>query len=51
MSLARYEAGRPGAAEALRAGDARVLEAGGWRGPEDFEAEIGRLLSQPARPR
>jgi hydrogenase maturation protease len=51
MSLARYETGRPDAAQALRQGDARVLDSGGWRGPEDFEAEIDRLLSQPVRPR
>ncbi len=51
MSLARYEAGRPDEQQALRQGDVRVLATDGWRGPEDFEAEIDALLSQPARPR
>ena len=43
-----YEAGRPDEAEAMRTGDARVLADGRWQGPDDFEAEIGRLLSGPA---
>ncbi len=51
MSLARYEAGRPDKAAAVRQGDARVLATGGWRGPGDFEAEIDRLLNQPVRTR
>lgn len=48
MVLSRYEAERPGDAAAYRHGDARVLAGDGWTGPDDFEAEIDRLLERPS---
>lgn len=51
MTLNRYEAGRPGEGEAPRRGDARVLVADRWQGPQDFEGEIERLLALPVRSR
>ena len=47
--MSQYETGRPPEADALRTGDARVLAAGRWQGPGDFEAEIARILSDTAR--
>ncbi|MFZ2102061.1 MAG: HyaD/HybD family hydrogenase maturation endopeptidase [Oricola sp.] len=44
MTLGRYEAGRPGEEDAFRHGDARVLTGEAWRGPEDFDAEMERLV-------
>lgn len=46
MTLGRYEGGRPAAQDAYRHGDDRVLMAGGWSGPEDFDAEMEQLVSQ-----
>lgn len=43
--MRHYEEGRPGEEQALRLGDARLLADGRWRGPDDFEAEIGRILA------
>jgi len=43
--MRHYEDGRPCAEDALRIGDARLLADGRWRGPDDFEAEIGRILA------
>lgn len=43
--MRHYEEGRPDEEEALRVGDARLLTDGRWKGPEDFEAEIGRILA------
>ncbi|MCI4664574.1 MAG: HyaD/HybD family hydrogenase maturation endopeptidase [Neomegalonema sp.] len=51
MTLNRYETERPDEAEAPRLGDARVLDSGNWRGPDDFEAEIDRILSTPMETR
>ncbi|WP_370318484.1 HyaD/HybD family hydrogenase maturation endopeptidase [Oricola sp.] len=48
MTLGRYEAGRPDERKAFRHGDARVLASEEWRGPEDFEAEIERLVKTRA---
>ena len=48
MTLGRYEAGRPDERNAFRHGDARVLASEEWRGPEDFEAEIERLVKTRA---
>lgn len=48
MTLGRYEAGRPGEAEAFRHGDARVVTDDGWRGPDDFDAEMERLVRNGA---
>lgn len=47
--MRHYEDGRPDEAVALRVGDARLLADGRWRGPEDFEAEIERILSATER--
>jgi hydrogenase maturation protease len=44
MMLTRYEEERPDEAAAFRHGDVRVLASKAWSGPEDFEAEISRLL-------
>lgn len=44
MTLGRYEAGRPDETQALRHGDGRVLADRRWQGPEDFEAEMARLV-------
>lgn len=44
MVLGRYESERPGETDAFRHGDERVLVGGAWRGPEDFDAEIERLV-------
>lgn len=46
-----YEDGRPDETEALRIGDARLLADGHWRGPDDFEAEIGRILATTSETR
>jgi hydrogenase maturation protease len=43
--MTHYEEGRPCAEDALRIGDARLLADGRWRGPDDFEAEINRILA------
>jgi hydrogenase maturation protease len=48
MTLQRYEAERPGEADALRHGDARVLAGEAWRGPDDFDAEMERLVKGQA---
>lgn len=40
-----YEGGRPDAEQALRIGDARLLADERWQGPDDFEAEIDRILA------
>ena len=48
MTLGRYEAGRPDEADAFRHGDARVVADDGWRGPEDFDAEMERLVKERA---
>lgn len=48
MTLGRYEAGRPAEDEAYRHGDNRVLASEGWRGPEDFDAEMARLVHTAA---
>ena len=45
-NISQYENGRPLEIDALRTGDARVLSGGHWRGPDDFEAEIERILSE-----
>lgn len=45
-ALARYEAGRPDEEQAFRHGDGRIVQSAGWRGPEDFEAEMDRLVRQ-----
>ncbi len=45
--MSRYEDERPDEQSALRTGDRRVLAAGRFRGPGDFEAEIDRLLAEP----
>lgn len=47
MTLGRYETERPDETAAPRLGDARLLESGNWRGPEDFEAEIDAILAAP----
>lgn len=47
MALGRYEAGRPAEAVACRHGDSRVLVGARWQGPEDFEAEMDRLVASP----
>lgn len=44
--MRHYEDGRPDEEQALRNGDARLLADGCWRGPDDFEAEIGRILAE-----
>ncbi|GAB4356309.1 MAG: HyaD/HybD family hydrogenase maturation endopeptidase [Oricola sp.] len=44
MTPGRYEGGRPGEGEAFRHGDMRVLSGNAWRGPEDFDAEMERLV-------
>jgi len=49
MALGRYEAGRPDAADAFRNGDARVVASERWQGPDDFDAEIDRMLALPPR--
>ena len=49
MTLGRYEAGRPDESQAFRHGDARVVTDGAWRGPEDFDAEVERLVKTGAR--
>ena len=49
MILGRYEAGRPDEAQAFRHGDARVVADEGWRGPEDFDAEMERLVRTGGR--
>ncbi|MCB1438591.1 MAG: HyaD/HybD family hydrogenase maturation endopeptidase [Nitratireductor sp.] len=46
MLLSRYENERPDETEAFRKGDSRVLAAGGWAGPKDFDAEMEQLLDQ-----
>jgi len=46
--MSHYETGRPAETDALRTGDARVLADGHWQGPEDFEAEIERILTGTA---
>ncbi len=46
--MRHYETGRPTQEDALRSGDARVLADGRWHGPDDFEAEIARILSDTA---
>lgn len=48
--MSHYENGRPAESDALRTGDARVLVHGHWQGPDDFEAEITRLLAVAAVP-
>jgi len=50
MTLGRYEGGRPDEAQAYRHGDSRVLTGEGWQGPEDFDAEVERLLQSRAGP-
>ncbi len=45
MTLGRYETGRPDETLAVRHGDSRVLADDRWRGPEDFEAEMERLVN------
>ncbi len=45
MVPGRYEDGRPDAADAFRHGDARVLDSGRWVGPEDFDADMDKLLA------
>ncbi|TWB23766.1 hydrogenase maturation protease [Nitrospirillum amazonense] len=47
MMLERYETERPDEAAAFRGGDARVLGAGGWTGPADFEVEMQALVGRP----
>lgn len=47
--MRHYEDGRPDEAVALRVGDARLLADGRWKGPDDFEAEIDRILSLTGR--
>ena len=44
--LTRYETQRPDEREAFRHGDQRIVGSDGWQGPEDFEAEMDRLVSQ-----
>ena len=48
MTLGRYETGRPDATQAVRHGDSRVIDDQRWRGPEDFEAEMERLVNTTA---
>ncbi|MGD9669241.1 MAG: HyaD/HybD family hydrogenase maturation endopeptidase [Hyphomicrobiaceae bacterium] len=43
--MRHYEDGRPDEEQALRHGDVRLLADGRWRGPDDFEAEVGRILA------
>lgn len=43
--MRHYEEGRPDERIALRIGDVRLLADGRWQGPDDFEAEIGRILA------
>lgn len=45
-AIDRYEAQRPAAQDAFRAGDDRVLAGGGWRGPTDFDAEMAQLVAR-----
>ncbi len=40
-----YEGERPAEAAAFRAGDDRILVGGRWLGPEDFDAEMARLVA------
>ena len=47
MTLDRYEGERPDESAAPRSGDARLLADGLWRGPEDFDAEMARLVAAP----
>lgn len=47
MTLDRYEGERPDESAAPRAGDARLLADGLWRGPEDFDAEMAQLVAAP----
>ena len=49
MTLARYETERPGEEDAFRHGDARVLESESWQGPQDFDAEMERLVKTEAK--
>ena len=44
--LTRYETERPGEADAFRHGDQRVVGSKAWLGPEDFEAEMDRLVGR-----
>ncbi|AZO25521.1 HyaD/HybD family hydrogenase maturation endopeptidase [Mesorhizobium sp. M1E.F.Ca.ET.045.02.1.1] len=44
MRIGLYESGRPRSDEACRIGDARILQGGGFRAPENYESEIDRLL-------
>lgn len=47
MALAAYEQGRPPDIAAPRNGDERVLSSPHWRGPDDYDAEIQRVLETP----
>lgn len=50
MAPSQYEHGRPSPEDAPRQGDIRVVGSPHWRGPDDYEAEIQRLLDIPASP-
>ncbi len=45
-ALDRYEAERPDESQAFRHGDGRIVLTVSWRGPDDFEAEMDRLVRQ-----
>lgn len=47
MSAQIYEAGRPTPDVAPRHGDDRVIASPHWRGPDDYEGEIQRILDLP----
>ena len=44
--LTRYETQRPDEEAAFRHGDQRVVGSEAWHGPDDFEAEMDRLVHQ-----
>ncbi|BCM17528.1 HyaD/HybD family hydrogenase maturation endopeptidase [Mesorhizobium sp. J8] len=48
MRIGLYESGRPRPDEACRIGDARILQGGGFRAPENYESEIDLLLGSRA---
>ncbi len=50
MTLGRYEGGRPAPDRAFRHGDVRVLASEKWQGPNDFEAEMERLVASVPDP-
>jgi hypothetical protein len=47
MAPDAYEGGRPSQEAAPRNGDVRIVASPHWRGPDDYEGEIERLLDVP----